>query len=395
MWTATEIPTSPRCALQNPKLYANDGTGRFIDVTATSLPTRPAAARTVAMGDVDGDGDLDLAWGDFSRNWLLLNDGFGMFTDVTSSRIPPGPGAWDLELVDVDRDGDLDALLGYPDSSGAQNRLWVNDGYGTFRDETSTHMPSVAGWVVVAGDVDGDGYPDVAVGNRSQNWILRNNGQGRFTVDSSSLPVRSDETMSLAFGDVDEDGDLDLLVGNGVSPNRQQNYLYANDGSGRFVDATATMLPVLADLTEALALVDVDDDGDLDAVLAEHGEAHRLLVNRRRQTTIPWLPRSPGNYLLSVSAVAPLFRLAVPIVGTGELSTPLPPFGTLHIDPAQMLVLRPVYIPPSGNPIEISLHFPKIPNLAGLPWLAQTLVLEPTGTTRFTNAVVDQFVSGK
>ncbi|MCA8965690.1 MAG: VCBS repeat-containing protein, partial [Planctomycetes bacterium] len=76
-----------------------------------------------------------------------------------------------------------------------------------------------------------------------------------------------DYTHALALGDVDGDGDLDLVVGNSGFLGGGQTRLYFNDGAGRFSDETATRLPVDHQITRAVALGDVDGDGDLDLVI--------------------------------------------------------------------------------------------------------------------------------
>ncbi|MCA8948568.1 MAG: VCBS repeat-containing protein, partial [Planctomycetes bacterium] len=116
------------------------------------------------------------------------------------------------------------------------------------------------------GDVDGDGDLDLVLGNYGQqSRLYRNDGSGVFVdVTATHLPAIADGTSAVALGDVDGDGDLDLVVGeSGTNVSPGQERLLANTGNGVFVDVTAAQMPVLDDVTYCLALVDVDGDGDL------------------------------------------------------------------------------------------------------------------------------------
>ena len=89
------------------------------------------------------------------------------------------------------------------------------------------------------------------------------------------IPPNSDDTYAVVLGDVDGNGDLDLVLGNGG----QQNRLYLNDGTGTFADATATRMPPDSDFSKAVALGDVDGDGDNDLVFGNSGQQNRLYLN--------------------------------------------------------------------------------------------------------------------
>jgi|GEM_PF-852056 len=273
------------------RLYLNEGNGRFIDASSR-IPSHVDSTNCVALGDVDGDGDLDafLANGGYTHgdpNRLYLNDGSGVFTDA-SSQIPDfNEDTYCVALGDVDGDGDLDAVIGnlgiYREYQGwipEPNRLFLNDGTGVFSDATS-QVPYDRSLTtsVALGDVDGDGDLDAFIGNDSDpNELALNDGTGVFTSATPQIPHDSDNTNSVMLVDVDGDGDLDAFIGNG-SP-RKRNRLYLNDGGGVFTDATA-QIPAHREVTFAIALDDVDGDGDIDALIGNGGEdeLNRLYLN--------------------------------------------------------------------------------------------------------------------
>ncbi len=210
----------------------------------------------VAWGDYDRDGDQDLAVGHFgSTNRLFVNDGAGGFTE----QVQFGTGAtFAVAWADFDNDGDLDLAVGR--GNNQQNYLYINYGDGTF---SQTAQFGLLRTIAVAwGDADGDGDLDLAVGNgilgvAEQNYLYVNGGNGTFTaVPEFGLG----QTCALVWGDCDNDGDLDLAVGNGGFGQEGQNYLYTNNGDGTF---TSRPEFGLGD-TAALAWGDCDNDGDLD-----------------------------------------------------------------------------------------------------------------------------------
>lgn len=142
-----------------------------------------------------------------------------------------------------------------------------------FAESVKTYVPATRdnSRAVRAVDVDGDGDKDLLVGNGpiitgAQNKLLLNDGSGRF-VDATAthLPAGLWNTLGLAVGDVDGDGDQDFVTGDSW-----QNRLFLNDGTGRFADATFGRMPRQASETRDLALVDLDGDGDLDLVCANY-----------------------------------------------------------------------------------------------------------------------------
>ncbi|MCI0587851.1 MAG: FG-GAP-like repeat-containing protein, partial [Planctomycetes bacterium] len=127
--------------------------------THQMLPAESDYTPAVALGDVDGDGDLDAFVGNSGQNRLYLNGGTGVFTDVTATNLPAlFDSTTAVALGDVDGDGDLDAFIGNPGifpAPGGQNRLYLNGGTGVFTDVTATNLPSLLDYTtaVALGDV--------------------------------------------------------------------------------------------------------------------------------------------------------------------------------------------------------------------------------------------------
>lgn len=253
-------------------LYINAGGGVFTQSAQFGL------MRTIALawGDYDLDGDLDMAVGNGilgqdEQNALYVNNGDGSFTPEDQF----GMGQTDsLAWGDCDGDGDLDLAVGNGGYAGPQqSRLYINNGDGSFtgRDEFGFADTAAVAW----GDCDNDGDLDLAVGNwgGDHSRLYLNDGDGNF---AGSDAFGSRDTNTISWMDFDNDGDLDIAAGNGDFQSGDQTYFYVNElvpGVGpRFTEMSALGFGS----TDAIAWCDFDSDGDLDAAV---GNEHHPAVN--------------------------------------------------------------------------------------------------------------------
>lgn len=271
----------------------------------------------VSLEDLDGDGDLDAYLDD--RIWL--NDGHGVFSESTRKI-----GEGTTRFFDIDKDGFVDAVAGgtlylndtnwnfvpsgqtfgsgndaylisffdlnddgHVDVIANADRIYLNDGRGNFTQGTR----KLGGWAqstIAFGDLDGDGDRDIYVGipHRSSppftpvaDKIWFNDGQGQFSAGPQSLPVI--ETRSVNLFDGDLDGDLDVLLGNGIG----NTVLLINDGHGAF---NADAQRFVETNKSNIRIADLDLDGDLDLFIIRGKPVGKGLANK------VWLNDGDGRF---------------------------------------------------------------------------------------------------
>ena len=306
------------------RLYRNAGRGVFSDVTRFAGVGETAYGMGVCAGDVDNDGYDDLYVTCYGPNSLFRNNRDGTFRDVAAAAGVSGDAVWSVgcSFLDVDSDGFLDLYVAnyvdyaidsaerrlrpyasrsaspsdgerfypHPDNfKGAADRLYRNNGNGTFTDVTERAgvlNPGGKGMGMACADVDGDGAPDIFVANdMTPNFLYLNRGDGRF-VDrgllsgvgySGSGDLQS--SMGADFGDFNRDGLLDLAVTNF---RLEGAGLFRNEGAGLFTDISSISgirAPTLPHVGWGIGFLDYDNDGWPDLLMV-HGHvldnAHRV-----------------------------------------------------------------------------------------------------------------------
>jgi len=271
----------------------NDGTGTFTRHPVNADVTIPTTSHFLATGDLDGDGDLDILTTGVSSPTtpsvvnILLNQGVhsGNFAPPASNASVSVPNVGTLVVGDLDGDGDVDFVA----SNNSEVRLFLNNGNGSFAAPASNGaVPVSSGGGISSmalGDIDGDGDLDlltltfVVRNSRATGVVnvLENTGvnSGQFGRSALNWEVpTADAPRTLILGDVDGDGDLDIVAANeGYSPAATSFSVRLNDGAGRFTAPATNADPAVGGSPRWLSLGDVDGDGDLDAVTV-----NRLLV---------------------------------------------------------------------------------------------------------------------
>ncbi len=313
------------------RLLENDGGGAFREAPASASVAHPGFSSGATWFDADADGDLDLfvlnyvEWSieadifcaldgvhksyctpesyDGASAALYRNDGANGFTDITEAAGLFEPRGKGLGVAAFDFDDD-----GLPDLAVANdtqpNYLYRNLGGGRFEDvgvlagiAFAENGAARGAMGIDASDYDGDGWPDLVIGNFSNEMVslYHNEGVGFFIDQAPVSEIGRNSLLTLAFGafffDYDLDGRQDLFLANGHVENeiagvqqrvryQQPPHLFRNRGGGRFVEVTADSPDLARPMVgRGAAFADIDGDGDLDLAVSENGGAARLFRN--------------------------------------------------------------------------------------------------------------------
>lgn len=258
--------------------YRNVGNGNFTHLPDAVTGNTGTHSETAAFGDYDNDGLVDVyitnSGGDDLRDFLYRNTGNNGFVKINTAVLNENTASRSANWADYDNDGDLDLFV--TRESQHINNLFRNNGNGGFvkvnnDPATSEVLSSItASW----GDVNNDGLLDLFVGNSGNfapenNRLFINNGNGGFTVAPQGA-INTDGGCSFgsAFADYDNDGDLDLFVANGFCSGTINNFLYQNDGTGVFTRDLTGLPNYVTPCSYGVAWGDLNEDGFQDLVIA-------------------------------------------------------------------------------------------------------------------------------
>ncbi|QNI55253.1 FG-GAP repeat-containing protein [Synechococcus sp. BIOS-E4-1] len=265
------------------RIFYNDGQGVFYETGSFGYIS---SLRSLTLADIDNDGDIDiLVPCRGAPNQIAFNSGSGEFPDADIRTFGTGiDKTIDVAVVDWDGDDHLDLVLA--NRVNDPNVILMNDRKGNFSDKQILHdSEGLNSRAVAIADMNGDKNLDIIIGNiGEQNQIYFGNGSGGI-IEVREFGYTDGQTYDVITGDVDNDGDIDLIVGNmiGSHHKNQKNTVYINRGDGNEFDAIPFgpgKAPNYAGSpTYGVSVADFNQDSFLDIAVANSGDFNRLYMN--------------------------------------------------------------------------------------------------------------------
>ena len=289
-----QAPTLTLAAAATLAVLSAPANAQFAGFQRTDFPSPVAQPVHMALGDLDSDGDLDVAITNGSNVRIISNNGDGTLGETSFTSTSIGGGY--IIIDDFDGINGLDMCIVARLTLGKFTIL-LNDGSGSFTELPSVSL-GVAPFDGISGDFDGDGDMDLAIvsENLGEFTVAINDGAGGFTP-LSPVTVDTFNPEDIAAADLDGDGDLDIAVMDRIN---NRLWLYTNDGSGGFTDAGISY-PFSSGNRHTLTSVDINQDGLVDFLLSSGNVVSMLSAGDGSlvpQTPFPGL----GSWAMSIFA---------------------------------------------------------------------------------------------
>lgn len=374
----------PQVVPEADQVWLNDGAGNLQAAAVPRLPSIPTNASDASLFDVDADGDLDLALCGLNQLWLFVNDGAGHFSDATHQITNHSLyHPWRSCIVDANHDGHLDLFVTNGAGLIEPSVLYRNDGTGHFTPYILSTVGTGKPFLV---DANSDGYADVfCVYTLRATLFLSQPGQPSIVEAAHLLPTLP-AGVALGFDsaviDYDGDGDLDIVGQTGAT-----GWVLWEQTAAGFSDRSA-LLPAKIGAGPAL-VVDYDVDGDDDLFMGYYSPSPQVILpyylsNTQRDIEFDSTPTVGSPFSISVTANGG--HAALLALSTGVQRQFFPELGILYLNPSFSATIGILSFPARGT-ATVSLAVPPNPGLAGMTLCAQAADLSiGSGEIRLTTA---------